>query len=635
MKTMINECIDDDKLINGYETDTLENLAKSIENAISNMLAKNTKLLNISHLENQMLEYVLKINVDFDINDKIYNINFYIPPFCANLIFNIMMGDEDSDINEIDIDEDTSDAITEMISMICGIFSTSNSDNNKVKFSIKNRIIQKNIKVNEIDKLDFLLDSKHTLEIYITQNIPDIVSNYNEIEEENTVTKERDEIQDLIDGYNPDGLKSIIKNDDKDKLELLIKNGLDFKEHYIESFVTIPLVAIENGSIGILKICIREGVDLEYFKSKAAPCSISVAIKSDKNNLEMVKLLIENGSDINGGVSRRNPLEESIKANQYDITKFLIKSGAKFEINKLNIYGLSPLHDAIFDNNTQLVELLIDNKADINIKSKSGRTPLDIAKQYNCIAEISSLLIKNGAKENIKFFDNNNEEFTNEIFDNYENFLENYIELLTNIKRDGKDKAFYMVHESSTLEMAFLVKFIKYKYRYPDKIESYIKNIYENSRFRDMLLVLVKFYNDESLGYIKMTSWSILVENVEDNKPNNWFNDADKYRKEIQYGKELIDRIEKNGVMSIESEVNNSDIHFLIKEFFNLLVDNTNKETIEKLFNIRKQNAIWFIKDNTSFIDSILKLIGKDKVEYFEENYKYLYELMDYQWSKS
>ncbi len=29
-----------------------------------------------------------------------------------------MMGDEDSDINEIDIDEDTSDAITEMISMI-------------------------------------------------------------------------------------------------------------------------------------------------------------------------------------------------------------------------------------------------------------------------------------------------------------------------------------------------------------------------------------------------------------------------------------------------------------------------------------------------------------------------------------
>jgi len=60
--------------------------------------------------------------------------------------------------------------------------------------------------------------------------------------------------------------------------------------------------------------------------------------------------------------------------------------------------GTTPLHLVVFRGNKDLVELLIQNGADVNAKSGQGETPLALAEQREH-REIVKLLQKHGAKE--------------------------------------------------------------------------------------------------------------------------------------------------------------------------------------------------------------------------------------------
>ncbi len=62
------------------------------------------------------------------------------------------------------------------------------------------------------------------------------------------------------------------------------------------------------------------------------------------------------------------------------------------KINTLNDFGETFLHESILAGNIELVKLLINNGADVNMKNKDGITPLDIASEYE---DICDLLIQN------------------------------------------------------------------------------------------------------------------------------------------------------------------------------------------------------------------------------------------------
>ena len=70
--------------------------------------------------------------------------------------------------------------------------------------------------------------------------------------------------------------------------------------------------------------------------------------------------------------------------NWQDLLKFLIMQGAKLDIP--NNYGFYPIHFAVRSAQTNIIKILTENNADINIKSigeKSGITPLYYAIAYN------------------------------------------------------------------------------------------------------------------------------------------------------------------------------------------------------------------------------------------------------------
>ena len=58
-----------------------------------------------------------------------------------------------------------------------------------------------------------------------------------------------------------------------------------------------------------------------------------------------------------------------------------------------NFFNRTPLHHAAIEDQKEIVELLIDNSADVNAKDVNGYTPLDWADD-----EIVALLRKHGGK---------------------------------------------------------------------------------------------------------------------------------------------------------------------------------------------------------------------------------------------
>ena len=74
--------------------------------------------------------------------------------------------------------------------------------------------------------------------------------------------------------------------------------------------------------------------------------------------------------------------------------KNLIEEG-KFDVNKSDKNGRTPLFFAVRVDNLEIVQLVIDARADVSVRDKDGATPLYYVRND---VEIAELLIKNGAE---------------------------------------------------------------------------------------------------------------------------------------------------------------------------------------------------------------------------------------------
>jgi len=151
-----------------------------------------------------------------------------------------------------------------------------------------------------------------------------------------------------------------------------------------------------------------------------------------ENCMACVKLLLEKGADINlpdpDGVS---PLHLAIMNSNWDIAKYLIVSGA--DVNQWDIYGEAPLYTVIGNrtkldggkgsidpqnetDGTTILHMLIDRGADTNMQLffrpaglsgktvTRGSTPL-IRAATNADLEIVKLLLEHGADVNLEMAD--------------------------------------------------------------------------------------------------------------------------------------------------------------------------------------------------------------------------------------
>ena len=92
-------------------------------------------------------------------------------------------------------------------------------------------------------------------------------------------------------------------------------------------------------------------------------------------------------------------IHDAVKKRNITAVKQHLADGV--DVNAGNVFGTTPLHFAAWVGHKEIVELLIENCADVNAKIVSGpiqgSTPLDLATLFNQSA-FADLLRKHGGK---------------------------------------------------------------------------------------------------------------------------------------------------------------------------------------------------------------------------------------------
>ncbi|HTE19425.1 MAG TPA: ankyrin repeat domain-containing protein, partial [Armatimonadota bacterium] len=117
-------------------------------------------------------------------------------------------------------------------------------------------------------------------------------------------------------------------------------------------------------------------------------------IDADRENLELPRLLIERGADVNG-VENRSVLVEALRGHDFALAGLLLEKGAK--IGVLDEARKTPLHWAAFHGQGELVRELLARGGDPNALDMLGQTPLALARKASH-AEVAALLVRSGGR---------------------------------------------------------------------------------------------------------------------------------------------------------------------------------------------------------------------------------------------
>ncbi|OAM06227.1 MAG: hypothetical protein TV41_06310 [Wolbachia endosymbiont of Dactylopius coccus] len=206
-----------------------------------------------------------------------------------------------------------------------------------------------------------------------------------------------------------DGLRSAVKERDFQKAEEYIREGKTHTTNVINSKDrngNSPLsIAVSNRDLEMMNFLIENGADVnieDYFRMPPIYYAVT------KGTTEMIELLINKKASISGYFSyageKRTLVGWAIDKNSPEKVEVLLKHGAspngKFDL--LAYSQNSCLHAAIEKNYSRIVELLIEYRADVNVKNEQGQTPIYLAIRSKR-PEMIKLLYDNGADiDNVK-----------------------------------------------------------------------------------------------------------------------------------------------------------------------------------------------------------------------------------------
>lgn len=179
-------------------------------------------------------------------------------------------------------------------------------------------------------------------------------------------------------GWTPLGM-SISYTDNTDKAEYLIKHGAAVKPYSIGLMQT----AVEMQAKKIILLLLHHGADVNAkSKDRLNRSPLALVINQDRNT-EVVKLLIDQGADINTRDDYgQTPLHQAAGLRKVTNVSQLLTAGAS--CNALDRFEETPLHKVADDPSPEglkIASLLLSAGARLDIKDKDGKTPLDLARE--------------------------------------------------------------------------------------------------------------------------------------------------------------------------------------------------------------------------------------------------------------
>lgn len=183
------------------------------------------------------------------------------------------------------------------------------------------------------------------------------------------------------------------------RVKELLDKGADPNEYSKNGL--FPLFrAVDSENTEIASLLIQHGANVKQ-RTKVGPAFFSSIVgPCQDGHLEMVKLLIENGVDVDVKEFRDfTPLRIAARNGHADIVQYLVEKGATIDTRAMD--GATPLEHAAAKGHTDIVKYLLEKGANPNIIDKEGDFPLGEATK-NGHLEIVKLLLENGAQLNVK-----------------------------------------------------------------------------------------------------------------------------------------------------------------------------------------------------------------------------------------
>lgn len=169
-----------------------------------------------------------------------------------------------------------------------------------------------------------------------------------------------------------------------------------FTIHAIESNEQEILEAVRDGDVASLKKLLKPKTKLDFVNSREMT---PLMIASADNNLEIVKMLVEAGANINqkNKENGKTALMYAAALGYLEVCEYLLNQ-KQILINAKDKEGKTALMHAVANARIDVVKLLIDKKANVNARTNTEESALNIAMKLGK-TELVKLLKENGAKE--------------------------------------------------------------------------------------------------------------------------------------------------------------------------------------------------------------------------------------------
>lgn len=227
---------------------------------------------------------------------------------------------------------------------------------NEFEFSVKAKY----------DFIKLIIDNYTLIGAIETGNMERVKKLLNEDNEIHNYINEKDD-----EGNTP--LHYAIYYDNLELIELLLKQkNIKVNAKNEKGFAPLHIVILGNSinSLNILEYLLDNGANINV-QDKNGHTPLHVAIS--QNDIEVIEMLLERRIKINTQTKVGNTaMHYAVSTNYVSIVETLLDDKYKYnvDINKLNIYNLTPLDIAIKNKNKSIIELLQDyNNKNNNSKS--------------------------------------------------------------------------------------------------------------------------------------------------------------------------------------------------------------------------------------------------------------------------
>ena len=203
---------------------------------------------------------------------------------------------------------------------------------------------------------------------------------------------------------------SLLESKDKDGNTPLIiacqTMNVDIAEYLIDKGADVnakgalgitPLIALrirKDEPYDLIQHLIKMGADVNAAMSPGV--GDWTVLHTALGNAKIVKLLIDNGADINVNNISGTPLQMAISYKNVEMAELLIESGAKLQEFS---FGNTELHLAAIRGCAEQVPLLVKYGTDVDVQNEIGRTPLYYASMHGHRKTVEALIAA-GADKN-------------------------------------------------------------------------------------------------------------------------------------------------------------------------------------------------------------------------------------------